>query len=113
MKLRHARVRKKISGSNIKPRLIVFRSNKHIYGQLIDDVSGRTIVSASDLKLSSKKEDETKSEKIDSAVKVGHQLAKAASTKKIKKIVFDKSAYKYHGRIKALADEARKGGLIF
>lgn len=98
---RKARVRAKVSGVPARPRLSVFRSNKNIYAQIIDDVSGRTLASASG------------GFKTEAAFSVGEVLAKKALKAKIKKVVFDKGAYKYHGRIKALADGARKGGLNF
>ena len=113
-KLRHLRIRKKIIGTQDIPRLSVFRSNKNIYAQLIDDKSTVTVVSASSLKLlKSKKEEKTKLSKTDIASLVGESLANAAISKKITKIVFDRSGYKYHGRVKSLAESARKGGLKF
>jgi|SRR3989344_64526 len=113
-KLRHLRIRKKIIGTPEVPRLSVFRSNKNIYAQLIDDKSTATIVSASSLKpLKSKSEEKTKVSKTDIAGLVGETLANAAAAKKITKIVFDRSGYKYHGRVKSLAESARKGGLKF
>lgn len=96
---RKARVRARIKGTRERPRFAVFRSNKFIYGQVIDDVKGETLASGKGLK----KE----------AAKVGEEIAKRAITKKVKKVVFDKSGYKYHGHIKTLADSARKGGLEF
>ncbi|OHB17686.1 MAG: 50S ribosomal protein L18 [Parcubacteria group bacterium RIFCSPLOWO2_01_FULL_40_65] len=110
-KIRHKRVRAIVSGTAEKPRLSVFRSSIHIYAQLIDDMKGITLFSASDAK-------ETKAEslsraKIASAFKVGEVLAKKAVEKGINKVVFDRGGYKYHGRIKALADGARNGGLKF
>lgn len=101
------RVRAKVSGNEERPRLSVFRSNRSIFCQLIDDQKGKTLVSVS---LNEVKEDRSGIEK---AGLLGELLAKKALTKKIKKIVFDKSGYKYHGQVKALADGARKGGLIF
>jgi len=89
-------------------RLAVFRSLKHIYGQIIDDVAQKTLIAASDLEFSKKLG--TKSE---IAFAVGELLAKKAAEKKIKEVVFDRGGFKYHGRIKALADGARKGGLEF
>lgn len=108
---RHKRVRAKIQGTKKMPRLCVFRSNKHIYAQLIDDTSGKTIVSASDREIKRK----TKSEKrkTASAHEVGKLIAKKAIEKKIEKIIFDRAGYKYHGRIKAIADGARENGLKF
>ncbi len=105
-KQRKARVRAKIVGTEARPRLSVFKSSVHIYGQLIDDEKGKTLVAMSDLKIKEGK----KSEK---ATKVGEELAKKAISKKIKKVTFDRNGFKYHGRIKALAEGARKGGLEF
>lgn len=112
LKTRHRRVKSRISGTKERPRLSVFRSSKHIYAQLIDDVSGRTIVGFSDATLSRKSKDKPliKTEK---AKALGLILAKAALTKKIKKVVFDRGGFKYHGRVKALAEGAREGGLSF
>jgi len=106
--IRHKRVRAKIKGVLETPRLCVFRSNKHIYAQLVDDSKGKIMFLASDLEL--KKKSGKKSEL---AVQVGELLAKKAAEKKIEKVVFDRGGYQYHGRIKALADGARKGGLKF
>jgi len=103
--MRHRRVRAKVHGTKDKPRLSVFRSNKHIFLQLIDDKSGKTLVSESDLKL------KKKATKTEIAKEVGKLLAEAAKEKKIKKAVFDKGGYKYHGRVKAAAEGAREGGL--
>jgi large subunit ribosomal protein L18 len=102
---RHKRVRAKVHGIKDKPRLSVFRSNKHISLQLIDDNSGKTLVSASDLKL------KKKGTKTEIAREVGKKLAESAKLKKIKNVVFDKGGYKYHGRIKAVAEGAKEGGL--
>ncbi len=106
---RHRRVRAKIRGTGKTPRLCVFRSNKHIYAQLIDDEKGKTISAASDLKLKAKKD---KSKTV-IALEVGKLIAKNALAKKVEKIVFDRGGYKYHGRVKALAEGAREGGLKF
>lgn len=103
---RHARVKKKLDRKN--PRLVVFRSNKYIYAQVIDDAKGITQASASDIK----RKTENKS-KIARAKEVGTNLAKLALKKNIKKVIFDRAGYKYHGRIKALAEGARLGGLEF
>ncbi|AZB41270.1 MULTISPECIES: 50S ribosomal protein L18 [Bacillaceae] len=109
-KRRHARVRAKLFGTAERPRLNVFRSNKHIYAQLIDDTNGVTIVSASsmekDLNLDS-------TANLEAAQKVGELVAKRAVDKGHKSIVFDRGGYLYHGRIKALADAAREAGLEF
>jgi large subunit ribosomal protein L18 len=102
---RHKRVRAKVKGDASTLRLCVFRSSSHIYAQLIDDEQGKTIVSVNDLDL--------KGNKSDSAKKVGTLLATKAKEKKIEKVVFDRGGYKYHGRVKALAEGAREGGLKF
>ena len=106
---RHKKVRVKIFGTTSRPRLCVFCSAKHIYGQLINDEKGQTLISASDLELRRKK-GKTKVEK---AREVGKLIAKKALAKKIEKVVFDRGGYKYHGRVKALAEGAREGGLKF
>ncbi len=105
---RHARVRAKISGTADCPRLSVYRSNKHIHAQLIDDVNGVTLCSASSVQLKL-----ANGGNIDAAKSVGADIAKKAIALHISKIVFDRSGYVYHGRIKALADAAREGGLEF
>jgi len=102
---RHGRVRKKIAGTAERPRLVVFRSLTHIYAQLIDDVKGATLASASDAEGSGKKSER--------AAAVGTQLAERAKAAGIESVVFDRGGYRYHGRVKALADAARKGGLQF
>lgn len=102
-----ARVRSKISGTAEMPRMTVFRSNKQIYVQFIDDKAGRTLASASSLRL------EEKVGKKEQAVKVGEMAAKNALEAGITAVVFDRNGYLYHGRIKELADAARKGGLKF
>jgi len=102
-----ARVRKTISGSEAKPRLCVFRSNKEIYAQIIDDNAGHTIVSASSVKT------DATGTKVEQAKAVGETIAKAAIEKGISSVVFDRSGYIYHGRIKSLAEGAREGGLKF
>lgn len=104
---RHKRIRKKIKGTSFCPRLTVFRSNKHIFVQLIDDNKGKTIISASDIKK------KIKGNKTEVAKKIGVELAKMAKEKKIEKVVFDRGGYKYHGRIKAVAEGAREEGLKF
>ena len=112
LKRRHDRVRKKISGTTERPRLSVFRSLNHIYVQIVDDSTGRTVAQASSLDaeiqdgLASKK-------KIEKAALVGNLIAKRAQGKGIAQVVFDRGGRKYHGRIKALADAAREGGLRF
>ncbi|SDM96566.1 50S ribosomal protein L18 [Acetanaerobacterium elongatum] len=106
---RHRRVRAKISGTAQRPRLTVFRSSKHIYAQLIDDINGATLVSASTLD----KEFEGNGSNKDAAKKIGELLAKKATGKGIENVVFDRSGYIYHGRVKELAEGAREGGLKF
>jgi large subunit ribosomal protein L18 len=104
---RKIRIRSKITGTEIRPRLAISSSNKHIIAQLIDDVNGQTIAYASDLKNSIKA---TKTEK---SAKVGEEIALKAKSKKITEVVFDRGGKLYHGRVKALAEGARKGGLKF
>ncbi len=106
---RHARVRAKISGTPECPRLNVFRSAKHIYAQLIDDVNGVTLASASTMD----KEFEGAGGNTEAARKVGQMIAKRALDKDIKDVVFDRGGYLYHGRVKELAEGAREGGLNF
>ena len=106
---RHARVRKKISGTAARPRLNVFRSAKHIYAQLIDDVAGVTLASASSME----KGFEGFGGNKEAAKKVGRAIAQKAQEKGISEIVFDRSGYIYHGRVKELAEGAREGGLKF
>lgn len=106
---RHARVRKKISGTAARPRLNVFRSTKHIYAQLIDDVAGVTLAAASSMD----KGFEGFGGNKEAAKKVGAALAKKAAEKGITEVVFDRSGYVYHGRVKELAEGAREGGLNF
>jgi large subunit ribosomal protein L18 len=105
---RKLRIRKKISGSTERPRLTVFRSNKQIYAQVVDDLQGSTIVASTSLKIEG--EEGNKSAR---AEKVGEAIAAACIEKGIKQVVFDRNGYIYHGRVKALADGARKGGLEF
>jgi large subunit ribosomal protein L18 len=111
-KKRHARVRAKISGTAEKPRLCVFRSLNHIYVQIIDDISGHTLVSASskDAEISANTEGKNKKE---IAELVGTMVAQRATGNGIKTVVFDRGGYQYHGRIQTLADAARKAGLEF
>lgn len=107
---RHARVRAKVSGTAARPRLNVFRSNKHIYAQLIDDVNGVTLASASTM---DKEVNVESTANLDAAVKVGELVAKRAVEKGVSEVVFDRGGYLYHGRVKALADAARENGLQF
>ncbi|REH75654.1 50S ribosomal protein L18 [Staphylococcus felis] len=106
---RHARVRTKLSGTSEKPRLNVYRSNKHIYVQIIDDTKGVTLAQAS----TKDSGVEATSTKVEQATKVGEAIAKAASEKGITAVVFDRGGYLFHGRVKALADAARENGLQF
>ena len=130
---RHERVRAKVFGTAERPRLCVFRSAKHIYAQLMDDEKGHTLVAASDLELKTKRKKERKkrkkfppskapapaeasvgkSRKIAIAYEVGNLIAEKALKKNIKKAIFDRGGYKYHGRVKALAEGARERGLRF
>ena len=103
---RHLRIRKKISGTAQRPRLSVFKSNTNMYAQLIDDVNGVTIVSASSLDLEN-------GGNVEAANAVGKLLAERAKEKGIETVVFDRSGYLYHGRVAALAEGAREGGLEF
>jgi len=107
---RHKKIRAKIIGNKDCPRLSVFRSNQHIHVQIIDDQKGQTLVSSSDLKIKTAK---GKASKMEIAEEVGKQVAKKALAKKISKVVFDRGGYKYHGRVKAVAQGARQGGLKF
>lgn len=109
---RHRRVRQKIFGTSKRPRLNVFRSNKYIYAQVIDDIKGVTLISVSDLS-DVKAGSEKKLTKTEVAREVGKVLAKKLLAKKIKEVVFDRGGRLYHGRIKALAEGAREGGLVF
>ena len=106
---RHARVRRKISGTAERPRLCVYRSNTNLYVQVIDDVAGKTLVSASTLD----KEVKTKYANKEAAKEVGALIAKRALEKNIKDVVFDRGGYIYHGVVKELAEAARYGGLNF
>lgn len=103
---RQQRIRRKIRSTSTLPRLSVFRSNQHIYAQIIDDGKGITMLSVAE-------KNEGKGTKIERAKVVGLELGKLAAEKKIKQVVFDKGSYAYHGRVKALAEGAREGGLQF
>jgi large subunit ribosomal protein L18 len=103
---RHRRVRKKVSGTAQRPRLVVFRSDKHTYAQLVDDDAGYTLATVSSLKVVDGK-------KTEKAAAVGKQVAALAKDKGITRVVFDRGGYKYHGRVKAVAEGAREGGLEF
>ena len=105
--IRHRRVRKNIRGVSARPRLAVFRSSNHIYAQVIDDDRGHTLAAATSLDM---KRDDTKT---DVAKTVGERIAQSALSAGVTKVVFDRGGYKYHGRVKALADAARSEGLSF
>jgi large subunit ribosomal protein L18 len=105
-KRRHAKIRKKISGTSTRPRLVVVRTLRNVNVQLIDDDAGKTLVSASDIKT-------VKGTKTERATSVGTEIAKKALEQKIVTCVFDRNGYKYHGRVKAIAEAAREAGLKF
>lgn len=109
---RKQRIRKKISGTPERPRLSVFRSAKHIYAQVVDDIAGNTLVSASSLEPAVKGKGDPKS-KVEVATRVGKLIAERAGEKGIKRIVFDRNGFLYHGRVKAVSDGAREAGLDF
>jgi large subunit ribosomal protein L18 len=102
---RHFRVRKKVNGTAERPRLVIYRSLKHIYAQLVDDVSQRTLMTVTDSGLEGKKTERSAG--------VGKRIAEKAKEAGVTKVVFDRGGYKYHGRVKAVADGAREGGLEF
>jgi len=104
---RHKRVRAKISGTASRPRLVVFRSNKHLYAQLINDDEGKVVLQTSDLK------EKTKKTGLETAKQLGKDIAAKAKEKDITTIVFDRGGYKYHGNIEALAREVREQGISF
>lgn len=103
-----ARIRRKLAGDAARPRLCIFRSTKHIYAQVIDDVTGQTLASASTLDV-----DGLKNANKETASAIGKEIAKRAQQKNIKAVVFDRNGYLYHGRVKALAEGAREAGLQF
>ncbi len=105
--LRKGRVRARVSGTESRPRLSIFRSNSQIYAQIIDDVNAKTLASSSSLNL------KASGDKTAHAVAVGKSIAEQAIAKGVKAVVFDRGGYKYHGRVKALADAAREAGLQF
>jgi large subunit ribosomal protein L18 len=104
---RHARVRRRVVGTAERPRLAVFRSNRHIYAQIIDDAGGRTVAAAGSVALPGD------GDKKEAARRVGSELAKRAKAAGVSSVVFDRGGYQYHGRVKVLADAAREGGLDF
>ncbi len=103
---RHLRVRKRVTGTAERPRLVVFRSLKHITAQIVDDTQGRTLITVGSTDLETGK-------KADKSLEVGKRIAARAKDAGITKVVFDRAGYKYHGRVKAVADGARQGGLEF
>ena len=105
-KRRHNRVRKKVVGTADRPRLAVYRSNRHMYAQVIDDFAGRTLASASTLKDATSKDD-----RLSAAKAVGEAIADRAKDAGIKSVTFDRGGFRYHGRVKAIAEGAREGGL--
>jgi large subunit ribosomal protein L18 len=109
---RKLRIRRKISGTDQRPRLTVFRSAKHIYAQVVDDAAGTTVAHASTLSRDVRG-DATEATKLDAAKKVGQAIAKLLLSKGIEKVVFDRNGYLFHGRVRALADAAREAGLKF
>ncbi len=111
-KKRQVRVRRKVTGTVERPRLCVFRSSKHIYAQIIEDVSGKTLVAASTV-AKDRTGDVKSSGNVEAAKQVGKQLAEKALAQDINQVVFDRNGFLYHGRVKALADAAREAGLTF
>lgn len=110
---RKKRVRKKVKGTQEKPRLSIFRSSKHIYAQIIDDTHSKTLAVSSSLSKSIQTEIQGKGGNLAGASIIGENIAKQALEKEIKQVVFDRNGFLYHGRIKALAEAAREHGLIF
>jgi len=110
---RHYKLRRYLSGTAQRPRLAVFRSNKHIYAQIIDDDIGHTLVSASTMTMAFKDSELESTSNLDAAKAVGTEIANKAKEKGIETIVFDRGGYLYHGKVKALADAAREAGLQF
>jgi large subunit ribosomal protein L18 len=110
---KQARIRKKIKGTSERPRLVIFRSARHAYAQIIDDASGKTLLSVSTLSKELREEVKKAKTPIERYKLIGTAAAKKALEKNIKEVVFDRSGYLYHGRVKALADGAREGGLKF
>ena len=110
--VRHIRVRKKVQGDGARPRLCVFRSLRHIFAQVIDDTTGHTLASASSLESAAGKGTELAA-KLSTSQSVGKLVAERAKEQGIKEVVFDRGGYKYHGRVKALAEGSREAGLVF
>jgi large subunit ribosomal protein L18 len=112
-KRRHVRVRAKVNGTPMRPRLNVFRSSAHIYAQVIDDIAGRTLVAACDLEVEIKERAGEGATKSARAKTVGQIIAERARAAGIETVVFDRGGFLYHGRVKAVAEGAREGGLVF
>lgn len=110
---RHLRIRKRVQGSGARPRLSVFKSSKHLYAQLIDDESARTLVSVTTNTKSNKESGKKSFANIESGIALGRQIAEKARSAGHELVVFDRSGYRYHGIIKAIADAAREAGLKF
>ena len=110
---RHLRIRRKVRGGAARPRLVVFRSNKHIYAQMVDDATGKTIAGVAGSAKEIVAATVESKERFAESAAVGAQIAKMAIEKGISQVVFDRAGYRYHGRVKALADAARKAGLKF
>lgn len=110
--LRHVRLRKKVSGTAERPRLAVHFSERHITAQIIDDSEGKTLASVHTTE-SDLRSDKSTRANVETAVKVGKLIAERVATKNVKKVVFDRGGFKYHGKVKALADAAREAGLEF
>lgn len=108
---RHKRIRKKISGTAARPRVVVFKSNRYLYLQAVDDIQHQTLTSISSAKYKSEEAKSFKNK--DTAARLGEEFAKVLKRKGIEAIVFDRNGYPYHGRVKAMADGLRKGGLLF
>jgi large subunit ribosomal protein L18 len=112
-KRRHVAIRRKVQGTPERPRVSVFRSNREIYAQIIDDVHGRTMVSASTLEKSAREQLAAAGNRVEAGKLIGKMLAEKARAQDIHEVVFDRGGYAYHGRVKALAEGAREGGLKF
>jgi large subunit ribosomal protein L18 len=111
-RVRHERLRKKVAGTPERPRLAVHFSGRHITAQVIDDTAGKTLASVHTTEGELRAEKKTRSD-VATATKVGKLIAQRGTSKRVKKVVFDRGGYKYHGKVKALADAAREGGLEF
>jgi large subunit ribosomal protein L18 len=112
IKIRHTRIRRRVTGTSERPRLAVHFSGQHIYAQVIDDSSGRTVAAASTVESGMKGKRRTNAN-VETAIKIGTLLAERSLQKNIKAVVFDRGGFSYHGKVKALADAAREGGLEF